>query len=132
MTWDEFYSYVTMQFSSINAWSGDSLYWCQGSSEAFSVQWVTGGVSGGNCWEEGGHYDLEGEPEPSLSDIDTLLESVCSNLSFSKYKQVLAAVIERDDHSVNEYYGNHTNYATITINYRKLYDQLVSVGAWHS
>lgn len=72
-------------------------------------RWVVGGTGGGNCWEDGGHYSISSEPEPELEEMDMIIERVCPDITFLRYKKVLRGVKIREE-SFHEYYGNHTEY----------------------
>lgn len=98
------------------------------SRESFLFEeWVSGGVSGGSCWDDGSndrHYATSGDKEPDFSSLDTILENLCPNISFIKYKKLVNEIVKYGDYSVNEYYGNSTNYGYKTINLGDLYDKL--------
>ena len=96
------------------------------------VQWCSGGVSGGSCWDTGEngdpHYAMSGEAEPEFDAIDTVLTVVCPNLSFLQYKKLLAGnLVTRDEYSQDEYYGNCTNYTFKRIKLRDLLNKLVEM-----
>ena len=91
------------------------------------VSWRYGGVSGGSCWDDGKdhHYSMTGDPEPSFEDLDKLLLKVAPNISFLVYRNLENKLVERDERSENEYYGNYTEYGIKRINIGKLYTYLV-------
>lgn len=96
-------------------------------------RWVTGGVSGGSCWDTGDenpHYPLEGEPEPEFDAFDKIIEELAPNIGFVQYKRLCREVIERSSKQVNEYYGNHTTYGVKRFFLKKLYDELVDKGLY--
>ena len=89
--------------------------------------WVTGGVSGGSCWDTGDsdpHSSFRGDPEPDNDSFDKILELVDPTISFLQYRQIQRACVEHGTYSQNEYYGNHTDYAFKNLNLRKLYEAL--------
>lgn len=95
------------------------------------IQWSTGGVSGGSCWDTGDddpHYHTSGEPEEELTQLDTILEHFSPNISFLQYKKLCQELIERGEHRENEYYGNYTDYAHKFIRLRRLYSYLNEKG----
>ena len=91
-------------------------------------KWQTGGVSGGNCWSDGGHYSLESEREPDWDVLEKLLDKHCPNLARKDYR-ALFDLEEKGEFTEREYYGNYTDYGWKWICARKLYDFLVERGA---
>jgi hypothetical protein len=93
-------------------------------------KYSTGGVSGGSCWDTGdeptryNHYT--NEPE-EFYQLDSLLEEIAPNISFLHYKKVKALVNYEED-TVNEYYGNSTDYKTDYIYLEDLYNILSELG----
>lgn len=90
-------------------------------------KWCSGGISGGSCWDDGSqdnHYAMSGEKEPEFSCLDTILENLCPNISFIKYKKLTNEIVKYGDYTVGEYYGNSTNYGFKTVNLGDLYDKL--------
>lgn len=92
-------------------------------------EWVSGGTSGGSCWDSGEshHYATGGEPEPEFKDLDTLLTCICPNITYLQYKS-LAAIINFDSYDQNEYYGNSTIYSYKYVLLKDLYEKLVEMG----
>lgn len=92
-------------------------------------QWSTGGVSGGSCWDDGDgpdpHYATEGDEEPEFDELDELLEKVAPGITHLQYKNMYRNVVNKTDYSVNEYYGNYSNYAMHWVDIETLYDYLV-------
>ena len=91
------------------------------------VQWCSGGISGGSCWDSGDsdpHYARSGDAEPEFDDVDTVLTKICPTLSFLQYKQLMK-IVTRDEYSENEYYGNCTNYTYKKVKLRDLLNELV-------
>lgn len=79
------------------------------SDEYLHIQWSAGGVSGGNCWNEGGHYSYSGEQEPPFLELYNYLEEKAPTLSFLHFKLLETKInYELEEH--NEYYGNHSSY----------------------
>jgi hypothetical protein len=89
-------------------------------------EWVTGGVSGGSCWDQGEsrHYPRDGQPEPDFTELDNVLESLCPNLSFLQYKKLASAIIKVESRTEDEYYGNSTTYSVKLVRLGDLYDKL--------
>lgn len=110
---------------------GESVYRSTGPRDSLYVSWVTGGVTGGSCWDTGDddpHHDLAGDPEPEFSDLDKILEYFCPRISFLQHKAILRDVVKRTEHSVNEYYGNYTDYGVKYFKVEELYSYLMSKG----
>lgn len=96
-----------------------------------AVQWITGGLTGGNCWQDHDETcweSMSGDPEPELTDLDTILEHFKPDISFIQYKRLYQELIERGEHRSNEYYGNYTDYAHKFIRLRRLYNYLSDKG----
>lgn len=92
------------------------------------VEYSTGGVSGGSCWDEGpANYTsyTSSEPPRDLEDFDIILEKICPNISFLTYKNITNSLIEHSTRTENEYYGNSSSYAMKKCNLVKLYNLLV-------
>ena len=139
MTYDKFYEILKSKFRTNQPnWGygkykqeGRSEYfWTCGSDTAFYWEWQTGGVGGGNCWNDGGHYGLESDPEPEMKELDEFLKQICPDLPFWKYKELLNIVVTVSSRSEHEYYGNRTNYSTKTVPFRKLYNTLDKMGVF--
>lgn len=90
------------------------------------LEWVTGGVSGGSCWDDGTshHYAKKGEAEPEFAALDDLLLELCPNITFLQYRKLTNDIIEFTDREINEYYGNSTAYGIKTIRLGALFDKL--------
>lgn len=131
MTYDEFYGHVVAVFSSAMTWRGENtINWYHGSPDHYQVEWRTGGMCGGNCWGDSADHPVDADPEPDMPLLDQLLEEVCPDISFIKYKHVLNKCVKHDTTTMHEYYGNYTMFAQKRVNFRDLYDALVKVGAW--
>lgn len=83
----------------------------QPGSPIISVHWTIGGVSGGNCWGEGGHYAVEGEAEPEFESFENLVLYFVPNISFADFNKLKQKVMYTRTWTENEYYGNSTSYA---------------------
>lgn len=93
-----------------------------------SVEWRTGGISGGSCWDEGDrdpHYSIGGDDEPEFKELDSLFEKVCPNITFLQYRNIMSECVSSYDYSINEYYGNHTDYKVKWVCLERLYNMLV-------
>lgn len=90
--------------------------------EYIEKTWDKGGMSGGNCWGDEPHPYL-GEEEPEFTALDSILESVCPNISFLTYKK-LGSIIEETEKSHREYYGNFSTTGIKRIKAINLYNFL--------
>lgn len=95
------------------------------------VRWKTGGLSGGSCWDTGDedtrYYSEEGDPEVEFDELDEILERVCPDISYLKFRK-LEKLIEHDSATENEYYGNYSIYSIKRLVVEKLWDFLVEHG----
>lgn len=91
------------------------------------TEYEVSGYSGGG-YEDGADARsyVSSEPPKELTLFDSILELVCPEISFLKYKTLLSAVLETDTRTQDEYYGNSTNYAVKKVSLVKLFDELKS------
>jgi hypothetical protein len=93
------------------------------------VEWSTGGVSGGSCWDSSDpHPYTSNEPPAELTELDAILENFHPNVSFIQYKNLLNTLVEHGTRHENEYYGNSTDYRWKKIELEKLYDYMKEKG----
>ena len=94
-----------------------------------TVEWMTGGAWGGNCWNdrEPSSYGPDPDPEPDLAVLDNILERVAPTIGFLQYKQLMQKV-KRESRTEYEYYGNHTSYASKEISVEDIWEFLVEKG----
>jgi hypothetical protein len=122
---EEFQGHVALVFSSAAEWRGeDHLYWGYGTEDHYEVSWVSGGMCGGNCWGDNADSEVSAEAEPELTKLDELLELVAPRMTIKQYKKLLADVVQRDDRSDYEYYGNYTTYGVKRVQFDTLYQAL--------
>jgi hypothetical protein len=94
--------------------------------EAFvSVEWVSGGVTGGSCWGSSADIPVNADPEPEFECLDRILEAISPTISFIQYKRLRADCVEHDTKCQCGYYGNSTNYAVKRVKILTLYNALV-------
>jgi hypothetical protein len=90
-----------------------------------TVEWATGGYSGGNCWDDSDPQPYyTGNVEQNLHDLDKILEKVCPTISFLQYK-LLCENIKYGTRTEYEYYGNSTTYSTKSISVDDIWSFLV-------
>jgi hypothetical protein len=96
------------------------------------VAWTSGGVGGGSCWDDSDHYPIAGEPEPEFTDLDVVLEHVCPQITLLQYRQLLSGakpeLVQYEDWSKCEYYGNSTDYRAKMVSLRRLFERLGALG----
>jgi hypothetical protein len=93
------------------------------------VEWSTGGISGGSCWESSDPQPYTSNSQPKeLAILDAILEEICPNISFLQYKNLTSTLVKCDTRSECEYYGNQTDYATKSVDVKDLYDYLSNKG----
>lgn len=130
MTREEFQGHVTLVFSNALEWRGEPrIYWPYGTEDHYEVTWISGGVCGGNCWGDSADQEVSPESEPDLPLLDELLDAVAPGLTVKQYKSLLAHVVQRDEQSEYEYYGNHTTYSIKRVNFNTLYITLQEMRA---
>ena len=73
--------------------------------------WVIGGLTGGSCWDNGEshHYPVSGDEEPENNSLEQIIDCICPNAPYKKYKEILNSQ-KTFEYTENEYYGNCTEY----------------------
>ena len=90
-----------------------------------SIQWQTGGMSGGSCWnDEPADRPLPAEPEPEFADLDKVFEEFCPNINFLQYKRLCRELIKLTDGRQSEYYGNYYTYAEKWVDLQEVFELL--------
>lgn len=93
--------------------------------DAFVISWVSGGMEGGSCWNNGATDRIAPDPVPEFEHLFTIFESV--KLTFSEGMKILD--LARDGHtSDSSYYGNYVDYSFRYIPFDEVYDKLVEFG----
>lgn len=101
------------------------------SCTTLSVQWCTGGVTGGS-WGEGGSDNLRplsGEPEPDFTSLEEVLFQVAPTISFMLYRKLCRDLSTTSSTSDQDFYGNRTDYMTKSIDVKALYKFLLDHNA---
>ena len=90
------------------------------------VEWSTGGVAGGSCWDSSDPQPYTSHDAPQdLQILDVILEKICPILSFLQYKNLYNTLVKYDTRTENEYYGNSTDYSVKMVYLKDLYAYLV-------
>jgi hypothetical protein len=93
------------------------------------ISWETGGVSGGSCWDDSDPQPYTASNiEPEFDSLRGILEKICPEISYLKYKKLMSECLETSTYTYNEWYGNCTNYAIKRIKLKKLYDWFIKEG----
>ncbi len=75
------------------------------------MRWITGGVSGGSCWEDSNPLPYTNEKEPDFIALNETIKELNISLTFNQY-EVIKNLIQYKIDSEAEYYGNSTDYET--------------------
>ena len=103
-----------------HTWGGDT--------DQLEIKWETGGMSGGNCWDDSNPQSYTAsEVEPEFVVLDVILEKVCPAMTYLQYK-ALEREIDTDSYTEHEYYGNNTNYGRRRLSVNDLWKFLVARG----
>lgn len=90
-----------------------------------SSQWCTGGTCK-DCW--GGVSECTPQPPVEFTELDTLLEELCPNITFLQYKSITAKCVSIEDDYECDYYGGRRLYSRYICDLKKLYDGLIELG----
>lgn len=96
--------------------------------EKFQENWISSGVTGGDCWGNEANRPIDPDPEPkAIENLDILLERVCPNISYIKYRRI-ESLIKYDEKDEPDYYGNRTVISSKSINIQRLWEYLTESG----
>lgn len=91
------------------------------------VEWCTGGVSGGSCWDSSNPsaYSSD-ETKPDNNALTEILEKLFPDISGIKVIKILKhpELYIRDTRTDYQYYGNRDDYETEELNLKVLYEIL--------
>jgi hypothetical protein len=90
-----------------------------------SQSWSMGG-DWKDCWGGGGSVSGEAPPE-TFEAFDNILEEICPEISFLKYRKIWGQCIETDDYRDHDYYGGSTSNGFYSLNVERLYNILVEM-----
>lgn len=94
--------------------------------DGINIEIETGGHSGGNCWDDSDPLPYsrdytdnvaESFVEPMLAEI---LDDDTNYIKFIKIKKAVLNVLDRQEESRYEYYGNSTNYIVYKATYQAI------------
>lgn len=92
-----------------------------------TYEWVTGGLTGGSCYDDSDntrYYGVESETEPEFDTLDNILIEVAPQMGFLHYKK-LQQFIKIDSKNEGDYYGNNTIYAIKTLKVSDIWNFLI-------
>jgi len=93
-------------------------------------EWVSGGITGGNCW--GGEPDSPVSPDDAPTTwpaLDAILERWWPDISYLQFRKYIQPLFKSDSYSAGgDYYGNYYNYSVNIIYLNELFDILVKQG----
>lgn len=89
----------------------------------FSVEWTTGGMSGGNCWGDSANYSVEADPEPDFDVLDEILMEICPSITLKEFRMIMKDpdLVEFKTWDDYEYYGNYYSKASKQANLEVLW-----------
>lgn len=96
-----------------------------GHIHAFAVSWISGGITGGSCWNDGGHYSVSPEPEAELTALSDILEKC--GVSFREGRNILK-LARMHTQTDRGYYGNFEEHTIKYVPFDEVYDKLVEFG----
>lgn len=84
----------------------------------------SGGVSGGNCWNDAKPEPYFNEPpRDRMMVLDLIMEELCPNITLLQYRKI-EKMINTLSNSRREYYGNYTNNEIEYLELSKIYKVL--------
>lgn len=130
---DDFLEYATDLGVVVTSHDEDEYYAIQRKTKAKpfirSEAWVTGGMSGGNCWDSEASTIYWTEEAKELIDLDVLLQKIAPDMTYLQYKELIRELdVKRQTYSVNEYYGNYTDHEYKYIELDHLHDVMIKLG----
>ena len=128
MTYEEFHEFVTSLYADEYTYKGVlEFYWSNGDAENYRISHVTGGASGGNCWDDTvPRAYTNSDPIPTIEFLDLFIK-ICPNMTFLQHKIIMKDIVKTNLYTNYEYYGNYDNIIELTVNYKELYDKLVEL-----
>jgi len=91
-----------------------------------SMSWSLGGTWA-DCWGNVSTASPSSQPV-SFVEFDELLEKICPDITFLKYKRIYNELVDIDDNVESDYYGGSITYAKYRCNSGALYRLLDELG----
>ena len=82
-------------------------YYQRHDTQTIEVSWITGGLTGGNCYGDMADRSVEADVEPEFEELDRLLEALCPTITYFQYKRLARDVIERGTERDRHYFANY-------------------------
>jgi len=123
--WEEVgYSYYGWE--PIKSWSGKKY---TKTKHVLREEWYVGGYTGGNCWDDTEpYYERSSDTPKELVLLDEILNQLKPDITFLQYKQLVASVVEHGSRSQSEYYGNSSDYESVSVDLQNLYNYIDKQG----
>lgn len=93
----------------------------------YSDSWLIEGISG-NCWNKEKNYRTPDPVPENFENFDRLIESICPNISFLKYKRIYKECVTVEETYSQQYYGGSSTYGRYKCDLKKLYKVLENEG----
>lgn len=120
MTYEQFKAEV----SKINGVYLDKKLRYLSAGDYISVQWCTGGMTGGSCWGTEADHEVSADREPELTALDAILLKYRPAIGFLEYKILNNELVKVHTYTNNEYYGNYYHYSEKYVNLKDLYQYM--------
>ena len=91
--------------------------------------WKSGGKDGGSWRDDDELYDVTPEDKPSFESLQVILNDFCPNLKYNEFLEI-EKIIKEDSYTINEYYGNYSEYTFEYIALSDLHKKLVELGVF--
>ncbi len=97
--------------------------------DTFTISWITGGRTGGSCWDEGEpeYREISADPEPEFEYLDTILENLYPSITYLQFKKLEKECVKSEKYEQSEYYGNYYYGMNKTLDLKVLYKFLVKI-----
>jgi hypothetical protein len=123
--WEEV-GYTCWGWIPVRSWMSD-VY--KDKKHLLRAEWYVGGYTGGNCWDDTEpHYERSLSTPEELVLLDEILNKLKPDIKFLQYKQLVSSVVKHDSRSQSEYYGNSSDYESISVDLKDLYDYMNKEG----
>lgn len=88
-----------------------------------TVEWTTGGITGGSCWGGSPDSAVEADPEPEFEILDKILEAEAPTATFLEYRRMMKDpnIVTTRTWEDREYYGNYYSKASKSLNLEALW-----------
>ena len=118
------------QYYSLNSSEISKLEESELKSLFIEETWVSGGITGGNCWAQGPqeHYPVSVEKPGSLNEpLLSIIKHFCPELSAVDFFEKVVPLIQYTEFSKSEYYGNYYDYTRVYVELEDLFNVFQAV-----